>query len=163
MLISWILLWAGHVKLVKYWKFVVFCRKNWRDEIAWKMKNVYRMILKWILEKSGGRCGADLFDPRQGWDQWHALLKTVVNLRFSWKWGNSWLSARLSGLCSMKMAVFWVVAPCKLVWVCQRFGSLYCVHHQGSHRQSTRRYNPEGGHFHTHHCGKSRSYCAPLM
>jgi hypothetical protein len=31
----------------------------------------------------------------------------------------------------MKMAVFWVVAPCSLVEVRQRFRGLYCLHHQG--------------------------------
>jgi hypothetical protein len=31
----------------------------------------------------------------------------------------------------MKMAVFWVVAPCSLVEVHQRFRSLRCLHHQG--------------------------------
>jgi hypothetical protein len=31
----------------------------------------------------------------------------------------------------MKMAVFWVVAPCSLVEVYQRFASLCCLHHQG--------------------------------
>jgi hypothetical protein len=62
---------------------------------------------------------------------------------------------------SMKMAVSWVVAPCRLVQVYQRFGGLYCLHHQGDHHlgesvqtsetsvilhQSTRRYNPEESH-----------------
>jgi hypothetical protein len=32
---------------------------------------------------------------------------------------------------SMKMAVFWVVAPCRLVSVYQRFRCRYCLHHQG--------------------------------
>jgi hypothetical protein len=32
---------------------------------------------------------------------------------------------------SMKMAVFWVVAPRKLILVYQRFRGLYCWHHQG--------------------------------
>jgi hypothetical protein len=31
----------------------------------------------------------------------------------------------------MKMAVFWVVAPCSLVEVYQRFRSPCCLHHQG--------------------------------
>jgi hypothetical protein len=33
----------------------------------------------------------------------------------------------------MKMAVYWVVAPCSLVEVYQRFRGLYCLHHQGDH------------------------------
>jgi hypothetical protein len=32
---------------------------------------------------------------------------------------------------SIKMAVFWVVASCRLVWVYRRFRGLYCLHHQG--------------------------------
>jgi hypothetical protein len=31
----------------------------------------------------------------------------------------------------MEMAVFWVVAPCSLVDVYQRFGGPCCLHHQG--------------------------------
>jgi hypothetical protein len=32
---------------------------------------------------------------------------------------------------SMKMAVFWVVAPCSLAEVYQRFRGPCCLHHQG--------------------------------
>jgi hypothetical protein len=32
---------------------------------------------------------------------------------------------------SMKMAVFWVVAPCGLVEVYQHFRGACCLHHQG--------------------------------
>jgi hypothetical protein len=32
---------------------------------------------------------------------------------------------------SMKMAVFWVVAPCSLVEVYRRFRGPCCLHHQG--------------------------------
>jgi hypothetical protein len=32
---------------------------------------------------------------------------------------------------SMKLAVFWAVAPCRLVWVYLRFKGPYCSHHQG--------------------------------
>jgi hypothetical protein len=38
---------------------------------------------------------------------------------------------------SMKMAVFWVLAPCRLVWVYRRFRGLYCLHHQGATTQKT--------------------------
>jgi hypothetical protein len=31
----------------------------------------------------------------------------------------------------MKMAVFWVVAPCSLVEVYRRFRGTCCLHHQG--------------------------------
>jgi hypothetical protein len=32
---------------------------------------------------------------------------------------------------SMKMAVFWVIAPCSLVQVYRRFRGACCLHHQG--------------------------------
>jgi hypothetical protein len=44
---------------------------------------------------------------------------------------------------TMKMAVFRVVAQCRLVQVYRRFRGPYCLHHQGPSYQSTRRYNPE--------------------
>jgi hypothetical protein len=52
------------------------------------------------------------------------------------------------------MAVFWVVAPCRLVRVYRRFRGLYRLHHQGDEAsetlvnsyQSTRRYNPKDSH-----------------
>jgi hypothetical protein len=31
----------------------------------------------------------------------------------------------------MKMAVFWVVAPCSLVEVCRRFSGACCLHYRG--------------------------------
>jgi hypothetical protein len=58
---------------------------------------------------------------------------------------------------SMKMIVFWVVAPCSLVEVYQLFRGACCLHHQGNEPastsetlvnfyQTTRRYNPEDSH-----------------
>jgi hypothetical protein len=35
---------------------------------------------------------------------------------------------------SKKMAVFWVVAPCNLVEIYQRFRRSCCLHHQGNER-----------------------------
>jgi hypothetical protein len=34
---------------------------------------------------------------------------------------------------SMKMAVFWDVAPCSLVDIVRRFRGTYCLHHQGEY------------------------------
>jgi hypothetical protein len=66
------------------------------------------------------------------------------------------------------MAVFWVVAPCSLVEVYQRFRGPSCLHHQGDEfialmmeaartsenlvnfYQTTRRYNPEDSHLCSH-------------
>jgi hypothetical protein len=63
---------------------------------------------------------------------------------------------------SMKMAVFWVVAPCSLVDVNHRFRGTYCLYHHGDELQAastsdtlvnfyqtTRRNNPEDSHLHT--------------
>jgi hypothetical protein len=47
---------------------------------------------------------------------------------------------------SLKMAVFWDVAPCSLVEVYRRFRGAYCLHHQGGDgksKQTTRRNIPE--------------------
>jgi hypothetical protein len=35
----------------------------------------------------------------------------------------------------MKMAVFWVLAPCSLVEIYQRFRGPCCLHHQGDESQ----------------------------
>jgi hypothetical protein len=51
----------------------------------------------------------------------------VVN--FVWEVGFEVLTA-----VSMKIAVFWVVAPCSLVEVYQRFRGPCCLHHQGDRR-----------------------------
>jgi hypothetical protein len=38
----------------------------------------------------------------------------------------------------MKIAVFWVIAPCSLVEVYQRFRGPCCLHHQGDRLQPRR-------------------------
>jgi hypothetical protein len=38
---------------------------------------------------------------------------------------------------TVKMAVFWDIAPCSLVEVDRRFRCAYCLHHQGDDRRST--------------------------
>jgi hypothetical protein len=52
---------------------------------------------------------------------------------------------------SMKIAVFWVVAPCSLVEVYQRFRGPCCLHHQGDSQ-------PEDSNFHTHRRENLKSY-----
>jgi hypothetical protein len=44
---------------------------------------------------------------------------------------------------SMKMAVFWVVAPCSLVEVYWRFRGSCCLHHQGTHRSDVGKILPD--------------------
>jgi hypothetical protein len=73
------------------------------------------------------------------------------------------------------MAVFWVIAPCSLVEVHQRFRGPCCLHHQGliiglmmetartsetlvNFYQTTRRYNPEDSHLRTHRRENLKSY-----
>jgi hypothetical protein len=77
------------------------------------------------------------------------------------------------------MGVFWVVAPCSLVEVYQRFREPCCLHYQGDEcpalpalmmeaartsemsvnvYQTTRRYNPEDSHLRTHSSGNLKSY-----
>jgi hypothetical protein len=80
----------------------------------------------------------------------------------------------------MKMAVFWIVAPCILVEVYQRFRGPCCLHHQGDESlmmtinlmmeaertsetlvnfyQTTQRYNPEDSHLRTHRRENLNSY-----
>jgi hypothetical protein len=63
----------------------------------------------------------------------------------------------------MKIAVFWVVAPCSLVEVYQRFRGPCCLHHQGDESlvnfyQTTRCYNPEDGNLYTHRRENLKSY-----
>jgi hypothetical protein len=70
---------------------------------------------------------------------------------------------------SMKIAVFWVVAPCSLVEFYQRFRGPCCVHHQGDEAartsetlvnfyQTTRCYNLEDSNLHTHRRENLKSY-----
>jgi hypothetical protein len=46
---------------------------------------------------------------------------------------------------TMKMAVFWAVAPCRLIWVYKRFRGLYCYHPQSDERRGGRRSRPDDG------------------
>jgi hypothetical protein len=73
---------------------------------------------------------------------------------------------------STKMAVFWVVVPCSLVEVYQRFRGPCCLSHQGdlmmeasrtpetlvNFYQTTRQYNPEDSHLRTHRRENLKSY-----
>jgi hypothetical protein len=92
----------------------------------------------------------------------------------------STISIRFSvgvGIC-MKMAVFWVVAPCSLVEVHQCFRGPCCLHHQGDTHHpddggskhlwnigkllpGTRSYNPEDSHLRTH-CRENLKPCRDL-
>jgi hypothetical protein len=76
----------------------------------------------------------------------------------------------------MMAVFFWVVVPCKLEWVYQRFRGMYCLHHQVdgalmmeamqtsqtlvNSYQTTRRYNPEDSHLHSH---LRENLCTPSL
>jgi hypothetical protein len=65
-------------------------------------------------------------------------------------------------------AVFWVIAPCRLVEVYQRLRGAFCLHHQGeaassyktsiNFYQTTRSNNPEDSHLHTRHRENLKSH-----
>jgi hypothetical protein len=75
------------------------------------------------------------------------------------------LSCEPDGLKDSKMAVVWVVAPCRLVWVYRRFRGQSCSTEVVSTSetllnsyQCTRRYYPEHSHLHSHRHQNLKSY-----
>jgi hypothetical protein len=55
-----------------------------------------------------------------------------IPCRMSWMWGRSIArSTQDDNSTQKKIAVFWVVAPFRLVQVHLRFRGAYCLHHQG--------------------------------
>jgi hypothetical protein len=76
-----------------------------------------------------------LFKPNSYYDSClltARILRTSNNKQLVYKVGFEVLTAA-----SMKMAVFWVVAPCSLVEVYQRFRGTCCLHHQDVTTQNT--------------------------
>jgi hypothetical protein len=73
------------------------------------------------------------------------LLKPQAVLRLHCIW---YVRYEVLTAANMRMAVFWVVAPCSLVEVHRRFRRACCLHHQGDRPdyQTTRRNNPEESH-----------------
>jgi hypothetical protein len=77
---------------------------------------------------------------------------------------------------SVRMAVFWVVAPCSLVEVHLRFRGPCCLHHQGTlmmeaarfsetlvnFYQTTRSYNPQDSYLHTHRRENLKSHLGSM-
>jgi hypothetical protein len=67
----------------------------------------------------------------------------------------------------MKMAVFWVAAPCSLEEVYQCFRGPCCLHHQGDESlvnfyQTTQRNNPADSHLHTRRRENLKSHTVRL-
>jgi hypothetical protein len=74
-------------------------------------------------------------------------------------------------LYNIKMAVFWLAAPCILVEVYRRFRVACCLHHQAlmmeaastsetsvNFYQTTWHYNPEDSHLHSRRCENLKSH-----
>jgi hypothetical protein len=59
------------------------------------------------------------------------LIAVQLVKKYSIFYGNRMLRFQVFTAASMKMAVFWVVAPCSLVDVYLRFRGTRCLHHQG--------------------------------
>jgi hypothetical protein len=75
---------------------------------------------------------------------------------------------------TLKMTVFWDVAPCSLVEVYECLRGAYCVHHQGDEATSTTEklvkfYQtawcriPEDSHLHACHCENLKSHPSTLF
>jgi hypothetical protein len=65
-------------------------------------------------------------------DKIRIWFQYVENLRIRKMVCSTEQSVSIVGYClETKMAVLWVVAPCSLVEVYQRFRGPYCPHHQG--------------------------------
>jgi hypothetical protein len=58
-------------------------------------------------------------------DGWMNVLMNLYVAELMNTFTDNWMGGRL------RMAVFWVVAPCSLVEVYQRFRGPCCLHHQG--------------------------------
>jgi hypothetical protein len=88
-----------------------------------------------------GGCGSyvvhDLRIMVYSWPEYFILNTKLSDWILSWlHWGNIqtflyWVGFEVLTAVSMKMAVFWVVAPWSLVEVYQRFRGPCCLHHQG--------------------------------
>jgi hypothetical protein len=75
-----------------------------------------------------------------------------------------WVRFEVLTAASMKMSVFWVLAPCSQVVVYRHFSGTCCLHTQGDEGgsntsetsvnvyQTTRRNNPEHSYLHSEHC-----------
>jgi hypothetical protein len=96
--------------------------------------------IKIDLKKIGWK-GVDWIHLAQDRDHWVALVNTVINPLFPKKGEkrlyklSHCLGFEVLTAVNTKMAVFWVLAPCGLVEVYQRFRGPSCLHH---HR-------PDGG------------------
>jgi hypothetical protein len=112
-----------------HWNFrnyvTVLCVTREIIQSAWKEAEIYNWISEAIFCLGlSNQIYADL------------QLKPIINKRLVW---NVWIASNCFNnvgfevftAMSMKMAVFWVVAPCSLVELYQRFKGPCCLHHQG--------------------------------
>jgi hypothetical protein len=57
-------------------------------------------------------------------------IKATWKLKLKYSFLKNYVGYEVLAAVSTKMAVFWVVAPCSLVEVYQRFRRICCLHHQ---------------------------------
>jgi hypothetical protein len=62
------------------------------------------------------------------------LKKYTSQSHFSKRYAGTWqVIAKITKSNTVKMAIFWVVAPCSVIEVYRRFRGACCLHHQGNH------------------------------
>jgi hypothetical protein len=109
--------------------------------------------VQWSLQ---GRTEAPVLGESVPFRTPHLLPLSTINGIKILKEHNVTSRIRVLTSVSTKVSVFLLVAPCRPVWVYQRFRGLYCLHHQGDvyvlMAQYTRRYNPEDSHLQPNIC-----------
>jgi hypothetical protein len=95
-----------------------------------------------ILSAIGRKCSDKLRVTIQNGITWAnsrstVLLEKLIVAQLVTKFSAFYGSRRFI---TMKISVFWVVAPCSLVEVCQRFRGPCCLHHQGDRRENLKSY-----------------------
>jgi hypothetical protein len=110
-----------------------FWRKTFLMELVGRItKSVNLLLLQTIRPAFGSASSHNkLSEPFSITSLW--LLWGKKDGSYESKFSTIKYDLKFSGRC-MKMAVFWVVAPRRLVWVYQPFRGLYCFHQQGHHR-----------------------------
>jgi hypothetical protein len=91
------------------------------------------------------------------------ILKQQTNFHTSCHYRSSAVTLYFGTINNMKMAVFWVVAPCSLVDINRCFRGACCFHHQSDKTsiniyQTTRRNKPEDSSLHTRRLENLKSH-----
>jgi hypothetical protein len=71
--------------------------------------------------------------------RWETAVFTLADNLWILVWKRGWFSLPFIRLFIIMMAIFWVVAPCRLVEVYRRFRGACCLHHQDDHDATTQK------------------------